>query len=153
MSVFQQMSREVLFYKFSRNKSNDARIVCHYLTDTCFRLVVFRAQLFFRKVGSDIFQSEHLDTGIETADFAPIGYLFVKHIFNLHRTQFPDRIFLVDSQHIPFFYHLVSKESECLCKQKNDNQHYSDACDKAAASQYSFDNLFPNSFHTVLVFY
>ena len=153
MLIFQQTTRKVLLYKLCRDKSNDTRMVCHYLTDTFSRLVVFRPQLFFRKIRSNIFQPEYLNSDIGTSHFTPIGYLFVKHIFNLHRTQFPDRILPVDSQHIPFFCYLVAKESECLRKQKNDNQHYRNTCDKATASQYSFDNLFPNLFHTVLVFY
>ena len=71
----------------------------------------------------------------------------------IKRTQFLHRIGFIHRQHISLFYDFFIKKSQSFRKQKYDNQQNSNARYKTAASQYSFYNLFPNSFHTVLVFY
>ena len=83
----------------------------------------------------------------------PVGNLFVKNVFYLCRTQFLHRIGFIHRQHISLFYDFFIKKSQSFRKQEYDNQQNSNARYKTAASQYPFYNLFPNSFHTVLVFY
>ena len=147
------MSRKILFYKLGGNKGDDAWITGNDLADAPGCLLVLGSQLFLREIGGDILQPENFNLRVRSSQLFPVGNLFVKNVFYLCRTQFLHRIGFIHRQHISLFYDFFIKKSQSFRKQEYDNQQNSNARYKTAASQYSFYNLFPNSFHTVLVFY
>ena len=151
--VFQQVARKILLYKLGGNKGDDAWITGNDLADAPGGFLVFGSQLFLREIGSDILQPENFNLRVRSSQLFPVGNLFVKNIFYLCRTQFLHRIGFIHRQHISLFYDFFIKKSQSFRKQEYDNQQNSNARYKTAASQYPFYNLFPNSFHTVLVFY
>ena len=143
------MHRIRLSYKLLRNKSYDSGRLLNQLHNLCPGIFVCLSQFFFRVVMRDVFQTEHPDRQIFTSQFFPVGDLFVKNIFNLHRCQFTDLVIFVQCQHIPFFDNLTAEQPECLCKKEKHNQQDRNTRYKSATGQNSFYNPFKNLFHTI----
>ena len=136
------------YHKLLRNKSNDTGCFLNQLHNLFPCILVGFSQFFFRVVVRDVFQTEHPDREIFTPQLFPVGDLFIKDIFNLHRCQFAYLIIFVQRQHISLFNNLAAEQAECLGKKEKHNQQNRNTRYKTATGQYSFYNSFKNLLHT-----
>ena len=95
--------------KLLRNKSHDTRCFLHQFRYLISRILIGSSEFLLRIILCNILQTKNPDREIFPTEFLPIGYLPVKNILYLSRTQNAYLITFIQRQRITFLDHSASE--------------------------------------------